>query len=553
MSAITIFLKEACKLVAEGNKSDDVALIISKKNELLPDPLPDSEVETIIKSASKYNDESISPSDAKIIKNYVEKEIHYTTQKKDGSQESRNYMEYKSKLDYSPDMNEPEELFASFMDESGIRYLFEKKRPGYFIDHPDEFHTRLIRNRYCTDFTKGKELTMSRYMRYIKDICMGYNRFSCIMEIEPKDDTLYPGEEIKPKQTGYFRKLLSTMTFFSPKDEYRFAAGLLSSFLNSTYDGQKPLFAIVASASSSGKSNVVRSGVNIIQGMPIIEFQGLGKDDMQISGIRSLRNKNVLYDNLQYVKNDQMLNITTAVTDEYIPAWFMNMSHCRVKNNKTYWATFNTDNSFNTDILNRIVTIRLKDGRDTSPKRKAIISKLMTAFIIKREEVVADVLYYLSLYDRTKKVNVNRHIKFSKWSEVMASILSNIYPEINEFDFVTSVEDDELSQELTLMKDFLDELMEDADERFIANASMLEKYRVFYGDNRITTTRVNTTISNMAKSIKKYDLEKGSKKISGKTAKGWKIYKKDKSEVSDRIDDGVMNAVLEDLRKEKKE
>jgi hypothetical protein len=104
-----------------------------------------------------------------------------------------------------------------------------------------------------------------------------------------------------------------------------------------------------------------------------------------------------------------------------------------------------------------------------------------------------------------------------------------------------------------MMNDFLDELMADNDERFIANASMLEKYRVFYGDNRITTTRVNTTISNMAKSIKKYDLDKGSKKIEGKTLKGWKIYKNDRSEVSDGATDGVMKAILESIRGEKKE
>lgn len=505
----------ACKYISEGFKFDQVSKMIFQANDLLSNPLDDKEVETLLGSASKYFKESAIPSDVTVIKNYIEEEVDVV--KKDGSKTT--YINYLSKLVYSPDMDEPSKLFSSFSDASGKKYLFENARPSYFLDNPDEFHTRLVANKYCSDFTKGQEITMSRYMKHIRDISKVYERFSTIPEKEGKVDTLFDKCNIKPEKNGYLLKMLECMTFETDEDRYKFAAGLISMFINSTYDGKKPLFAIIAPSKSSGKTEAVRASIQIVQGMGPLEFKGDEKDEQQISGLLSLKNKSVLYDNLQYITHKQLLNITTTVTDQYIPAWFMHLSHCRVKNNKTYFATFNSENFVNDDVLNRVVVVRMKDGRDTTKERKAEISKLMDAFQINREKVVADILYYLNM--PSKNVDVKRHVKFAKWSEEVVKILGNIFPSVKVFDFSISKEDEELSEDMNMINDFIEEILDGSQSKFIPYADLLEKYKTFYSNNKMTATGLGKYLSNVSKSLSKYEIVRDQKKILNKDWKGW--------------------------------
>lgn len=507
--------KMACKYISEGFKWEDVTKMISQANDLLPHPLEDKEVQILLGSASKYFKESAAPSDATIIKNYIEETIEIP--KKDGTKST--YINYVSKLDYDLDMKEPAKVFSSFSDANGKKYLFENSRPAYFISDPHEFHTRLLTNRFCTDFTKGQEITMSRYLSYIRYISKSYERFSIVPEKMKKNDTLYDECTIKPESNGWFKKLLDTITFETEADRYKFAAGILSMFLNSSFDGKKPLFAIIATSKSSGKTEAVRSVVNIVQGVAPVEFRGDERDEQQISGLLSLKNKAILYDNLQYLSHKQLLNITTTVTDQYIPAWFMHLSHCRVRNNKTYFATFNSENFVNDDVLNRVVVIRMRDGRDTTKERKAEISKLMDGFLQNREKVVADILYYLSI--SAKQMAVKRHVKFAKWSEEITGILGNIFPNVSEFDFSISKEDEELSEDMNMINDFIEEILDGSQEKFIPNTELLDRYKTFYSNNKMTTTGLTKFLSNVSKSLSKYEIERDSKYIQNKTFRGW--------------------------------
>jgi len=216
------------------------------------------------------------------------------------------------------------------------------------------------------------------------------------------------------------------------------------------------------------------------------------------------------------------LSITKAVTDQYIPAWFMHKSHSRVKNNKTFFATFNSNNAFNDDILNRIVVVRMSDGRDTTVERKATISKLMEGFLDNREKIVADILWHLKQLKRP--VSVIRHIKFAKWSETAANWLSTVYPELNEFDFSLSSEDDELNEDSNLINDFLDEQLNGAKKVYVPNTELLEKYKIFYGNQKITKTGMNRHLDNMSKSLKKYSISKGDCQMKGLPhTRGWNI------------------------------
>ncbi len=507
--------KMACKYISEGFKFEDVSKMVYQANDLLSKPLDDKELQTILGSAGKYFKESAVPSNVTIIKNYVEEEVDVV--RKDGSKST--YINYLSKLVYSPDMDDPAKLFSSFSDASGKKYLFENSRPSYFLENADEFHTRLLANKYCTDFTKGQEITPSRYMKHIRDISKSYERFSVVPEKDGKSDTLYDACNIKPEKNGWFIKMLETMTFETEEDRYKFAAGIISMFMNSLFDGKKPLISVIAPSKSSGKTEAVRASIQIVQGQGPLEFKGDDKDEQQISGLLSLKNKAILYDNLQYITHKQLLNITTTVTDQYIPAWFMHLSHCRVKNNKTFFATFNSENFVNDDVLNRVVVVRMKDGRDTTKERKAEISKLMDGFLLNREKVVADILYYLSL--QPKQVAVKRHVKFAKWSEVVSGILGNIFPNVVEFDFSISKEDEELSEDMNMINDFIEEILDGGNSKFVPYAELLERYKTFYSNNKMTATGLGKFLSNVSKSLSKYSIEKEVKKIQNKTWKGW--------------------------------
>jgi hypothetical protein len=424
-------------------------------------------------------------------------------------------------------MDEAKDLFCSFIDGSGKRFLFLRDDPETFISSADDFYVHVMNNGYTLDFKATTNITERKYMTWIRETNNPYRRFSYLPELKDNKDTIFITENIKPENNGWFRKVMGLITVEEKKDEYRLAAGLLSAFLDSRFDGEKPLFSVIAQTKSSGKSQAVRSLTYIIQGLQNIEFNGRD-DDQQISGIRSLANKYVLYDNLQYTTNSQMLNITKTVTDVEIPAWFMNISHSRVRNNKTYFATFNDENAFNDDILNRILSIRMKDTYSVTSDDKNKIAKSLDVIKKNRDRVLADVLYHIQHIDDLQSQHTYiAPPKFPKWAETISQILSTFYPEIEEFDFSLSSGDKELSTETTMMKEFLEDLFIGSTGNIIfkTNEEVTMKYREHYKASNATKASVSRKIQNISMGIEEYKVSKTSKFIDGKTYRGYEIFR----------------------------
>ncbi|MDZ7794951.1 MAG: primase C-terminal domain-containing protein [Spirochaetia bacterium] len=515
----------ACSLRNGGNTEEETRTLLHSINNSIDAPLSEDQVEKCIKSA--FKNEANGPAKTlpknKTIQNYYEKEFQTTSKSGAVTTFTKQY----PYLEFTQDMEEPKKLFSTFIDGSGKRFLFMKEKPETFISSSEEFYVELMKEGYTLDFRSTTNITERKYMTWFKHSIESYRRFSYLPEIKNMNDTVYIPENITAENNGWFRKALDLITVEEEKDRYRFAAGLLSAFLDSRFDGEKPLFSVIAQTKSSGKSQAVRALTKIIQGVQNIEFDG-HNDEAQISGIRSLANKYVLYDNLQYTTHNQMLNITKTVTDVEIPAWFMNISHSRVRNNKTYFATFNDENAFNDDILNRILTIRMRDTYSVDSEEKKKIAKSLDVIKKNRKKVLADILYHIEHVNELKEeYTYVAPPKFPKWAETISELVSTFFPDVEEFDFGLSTGDKELSTETTMMKEFLEDLFIDAhsDEIFKTSEEITNKYREHYKTPNATKASVARKIQNVSMGIEEYKVKKSAKKICGKTYRGFEIYK----------------------------
>ncbi|MCF7946562.1 MAG: primase C-terminal domain-containing protein [Spirochaetia bacterium] len=515
----------ACSLRSGGNTEEETRSLLYQINNQIDEPLSDTQVEKCIKSA--FRNEATGPAkslpDNKVITNYYEKQIQTTGKNGAVTTFTKEY----PYLEFTQDMEEPKSIFSTFIDGSGKRFLFLKRKPETFLSSPEEFYVAMMTNGYTLDFKSTTNITERKYMTWIKQSIRPYRRFSYLPEIKDMNDTVFITEDIIPEKNGWFRKVLDLITVEEKKDRYRFAAGLLSAFLDSRFDGEKPLFSVIAQTKSSGKSQAVRALTKIIQGVQNIEFDG-HSDEAQISGIKALANKYVLYDNLQYTTHSQMLNITKTVTDVEIPAWFMNISHSRVRNNKTYFATFNDENAFNDDILNRILTIRMRDTYSVDSEEKKKIAKSLDVIKDKRKKVLADILYHIEHIDDLKgEYTYIAPPKFPKWAETISELVSTFFPEVEEFDFGLSNGDKELSTETTMMKEFLEDLFIGATGNVIfkTNEEVTMKYREHYKASNATKASVSRKIQNISMGIEEYKVKKTSKFIDDKTYRGYEIFR----------------------------
>ncbi|MBN1519505.1 MAG: primase C-terminal domain-containing protein [Spirochaetales bacterium] len=500
----------ACKWI-EIYPLEDVGPMLYQANDLLEEPLSLKEVDSILRSVKRYK-----PEDAKkIIRNY--RKIKRQIPDKDGN--TRTQVSIEHELEYTKEMAEPSSLFYSFIDASGRKYMFLREGADYFITDPKDLHFILAKNGFVLDFTYGKEITEAKYLVFLREHCEAYRRITCLPEPTMQRDTLYRGSQIEPKKNGLFMKLVNTATLESVKDQYRYASMLLSSFMNSTFDGEKPLFAIIAPSVNSGKSYSTRKGCRCITGRDPLEFRANDSDEKQMSGLVAFENPFVLIDNIQNATNDQLLNITLRVTDITIPSHIMYVSHSRVVNNKTYACTFNTGESINTDVLNRTVTIMMTDGRDVSLERKAEISEAFIELEAKWKDIVADVLACLAEVDFSRDVPVKKHAKFSRWSVAMAKMLRPFYPEIEEFDFSLSAEDEEYADDRMMFEEFLDDVLGDMNDRFFAISDLVERWREKNKSYNTTASSLTRRMKNMRKSLKNFRIDYN--KDFGK--RGWHI------------------------------
>jgi hypothetical protein len=490
--------KLACKWV-EALPQDDLSAMIHQANELLPDPLSDKEVDALLHSASRYR----SPDDGKVIRNYRKTKRQVVLP--DGNYRTLTSIDHE--LEFTDDMARPVELFYSFVDGSGMKYMFQRQGAEYFITDSKELHYILSKNGYKLDFTSGREITEAKYLVFLRENCQHFERITCVPELNMKPDTLYRGPAIEPEGNGAFRRLLDTMTFETLKDKYRYASGLLSAFMNSSFDGEKPLFAGLAPTSNSGKTYAVRTGCKIVAGRNPIECLGTDKDERQHSGLAVFQNPFVMYDNLQDISREQLLNITLRITDKMIPSHIMYVSHSRIRNGKTYWCTFTSAESVNTDVLNRMVLIRMRDGRDVSPEEKADISDSLIGMEENREKVVADILWHLGKADQSQDVKVKKHPKFPRWSIAMAKMLSPVFPEIDEFDFSLSDEDQEFADDRMLFEEFLEDVLGDKRESFFPISTLVDKWREKNKSFNTTASSLTRRMKAMQKSLLKHRIK----------------------------------------------
>jgi len=474
---MTLFLM-GCKSVNMYPDFDDVIPLLEQANEAMERPLPAGELEQLIASVSKYADNQKDPDSLngkKIIRNYTtERKVVKT---KNGKRKTK---VMKIALDYTTEMEEPKKLFAAFIDGSGKRYLF-KKNGNYFLNDTAQMDFILKSNGYLLDFNcPNASVTEKKLMVFYTEKCDGYERLSMVPEIERKQDTLYRCEDIKPKQNGSFMNLVKAFTLKSERDRYRFVSGLISPFLNSDFDGEKPLFAVMADYKSSGKTDIVRKSHLIIHGVSPLEYRGVESDQKQLCGIQAFLNPNVLYDNIQDISKADMLNITTTVTDKYLPSHVMFQSHSRVRNNKTFWCTFNSEESVNDDVLNRILPIWMRDGREVSLEDKTRISSLLDFAYKNRNKIVADLLYHLNQVDWSKDIPSKKHPKFGKWCKEIAKPLAYFFPTVKEFDFSITEEDKSMSTDHCMMTEFLEEILDDRDEAFISTKNCVDRWKDMY-------------------------------------------------------------------------
>lgn len=514
----------ACSLRNGGSTDEEARAFLYNLNNQMDEPLPEEQVEKCLKSAFRYD----GPDEAKtlpknyVIKNYYAKE--YQTTSKSGA--TTTYTKEEPYIEFTADMEQPKDLFCTFVDGSGKKFLLLKDDPETFINTSTDYFVSLYNNGFTLDFKSTTNITEQKYMTWMRDTANKIQRFSLLKETKNDKSTVYLNEDVEPEDNGWFRKLLDLITVDSEVDRYRLGAGIISAFMDKSLDGKKPLFSVIASSSTSGKSAAVRSLIDIVQGESTLEFEG-ENDEQQIGGVQSLANKYVLYDNLQYTTRKQMLNITRRITDSDIPAWFMNISHSRVRNNKTFFATFNDNNAFNDDILKRIVTIKMKDGRDTTAEEKTEITKKLNVIEKNRTKVLADILYHIQNVDSyDTDYTVKHHIKMGYWSEVISKYLSTFFPEIDEFDFALSDEDESLSTESMLAKEFIEDIMGDKDYRFIMNDEFIRLYREYFNNASATKTSATKHMKNIDKSLDGYTLSAGKLKwINGNAFRGLEISK----------------------------
>ncbi len=437
-----------------------------------------------------------------IIRNY-RKDFRLSPDKKDSSKTTIK-TEQTAFTDYTDDMKAPLPFLMAFQDSSGHRYLMDSNDPSTFFKNLNQMHPWLSNKGFLLEFKSGMPITELKYFEFLKMNAKTINRFSCVPEIVQDPQTFYLGncqdrfEGDACQFTGEFRKLMSTFTTASIKDEYRLAAALLSPFLTRYYDGKRPLFGIVAPSRSAGKTTVAEYASHIVQGFMPLNMEGDGKDDAIVNGIPGLSNRFALFDNIVKPNPQKLTRISRSITDPTIKAWFFLQAHLKAPNNKVYLATFNTEESINEDLLARLVVIRMKDRGLMKEGDGAEVMKKLEELLKAREGVLADIFAGLKLLaergDESHTQVVHPAVKFEAWSYQISKLLSIFYPEVDCFDFSLSQEDKSFDSEMSNFQGFVDYLYERfspslESEKYKANA--LAKYFAEYMKSQQLSYRYN--------------------------------------------------------------
>lgn len=211
--------------------------------------------------------------------------------------------------------------------------------------------------------------------------------------------------------------------------------------------------------------------------------------------------------------------MTLRITDKYIPSHVMYLSHSRIRNNKTYWTTFTTEQSVNSDVLNRCVIIKMKDGRTISNKTKSEISIKLGNLERNQTELVADILWYFSQVSFKEQYPCKAHQKHARWSYYMANILHVIFPDIQEFDFSLSAEDEEYADDRMFVEEFLDDVLGEEKNIFVPIADLVDSWREKNKSVITTASSLTRRLKNIKPSLRRFQLEY----TSNENKRGWKI------------------------------
>jgi len=371
--------------------------------------------------------------------------------------------------DFSEDMRAPFPYLYAFLDSAGQRYLLDAQNPSRWFKSLTEMQPWLSEKGLLLDFKGGNPIVKEAFFGFLKENAPTISRFSLLPESESDPSTLYLGKGVfypDPavcEPNGWFRKLMATFTTATRKDEIRLAAALLTAFLPRCFDGRKPLFGLVAPSRSAGKTTVVDMASRILQGQSPLMMEGASLDDRAINGLPGLANRMVLVDNLVQPSTATLTHLSRMITDPTRPAWFFREAHLRVPNNKVYFATYNSEECFNTDLIARQVIIRLK-GKDvlTAEEHARIMYTLDDFEKNHRQDIITDILAGINAYNRRKAevptYTVNAPEKFPQWGKEISALVSIFYPEEACFDFGLSEADQMLDSETRQNQSFVEYL-----------------------------------------------------------------------------------------------
>lgn len=462
----------------------------------------------------KGNGKIIAIDPEKFIRNYV----------MDIGGNGRTFYEYIKTI--TDDMKKPIRDFYCFENSEGKRILYSEIN-NREIPKPDVLYVALLKSGYVMDFM-ASGVSEGKWLEYIREDAKTYDRFSELYEIDPDQQTRYLSPHIEGEKSGVFRDFMRTFTVESPKDEYRLAAGFLSAFINREFDGDKPLFSLIANNPSSGKTYAVRWGARIIQGTYPIDLDGVREDEEAIGSHLMMANKFALYDNIEFPTGKQFTTMEKALTNKNIKSWIMHVTHGYVPNNKTYFATFNNDQALRRDLLERALIVRMQDGRDVPYKRKIKASNGLELCYENRKYILQDIYAHFDQVNWDQEVPYISHPKFTKWSKEMAKILHVFYPKIEKFDFSLSEMDREIDIDQAVLKEMLLDILKNDEEVFISNLDLLAEFKNHFGERHPyadNTTAMSRKLKGMGKSIIGIELKKTKKKYENKEYRGWLIRK----------------------------
>jgi hypothetical protein len=363
----------------------------------------------------------------------------------------------------SPEMEELYRFYGNFVDASGNRLFLFDTTSMEMITSADKLRVSLA--YHDVEFIQGNNLESAIKLPQLLEFTRQGtpNRFNCltrIPEYQQKASTFLLGNNPVPANNGTFRRLLDTITFKSDVDRYRFCAGILSGFLNSDFNGKKPLFAMVSSGTSSGKSMVVNEVIRVVQKQTPLQFNA-ENDEGQLNSLYSMANKFATYDDIQRLNAKQTKTIVSNVTNTDIASWVMHSSHGNIVNNKTFWLTMTATEKISTDLKARILPIWMMDKTETTDEQRQHFEATVEELSHRSDDVIADILWHMEASTGFKPDTVLTHKKAVTWSKVIAPMVMAFFPEITEFDFDLGVAEDGLVETESHMIRVLDTILED--------------------------------------------------------------------------------------------